>query len=111
MSDIKAEWTNKDNLSVETTACDYIKREDAIRKICKDGVRLERQGTLELTMVEAKQRAVDLLSDIPAADVVEVVRCKDCKYWTGVECNERDIDVVDDDEYCSYGKRKGQAHE
>ena len=24
---------------------------------------------------------VQVLKDIPAADVVEVVRCKDCKYW------------------------------
>ena len=24
---------------------------------------------------------VDTFSDIPAADVVEVVRCRDCKYW------------------------------
>ena len=39
---------------------------------------------------------------------VEVVRCKECKYWTGIECATRDIDVVDDDDYCSYGERKGQ---
>ena len=24
---------------------------------------------------------VDTFGDIPAADVVEVVRCRDCKYW------------------------------
>ena len=40
-------------------------------------------------------------------DFVQVVRCKDCKWWDGIECQTRDIDVVDDEEYCSYGERKG----
>lgn len=46
----------------------------------------------------------------PAADVVEVVRCKDCKYWRQV--NEERFACwllgfeMDYDEYCSYGKRK-----
>ena len=35
MSEIKAEWTNKDNLGTETTASDYIKREDAKKQMCE----------------------------------------------------------------------------
>lgn len=43
----------------------------------------------------------------PTVNAVEVVRCKDCKWWDGIECQTRDIDVVDVDDFCSYGERKG----
>lgn len=46
----------------------------------------------------------------PAADVVEVVRCKDCIYWQ----HEEDVDFVCNRhygyrtsmDYCSHGERK-----
>ena len=50
---------------------------------------------------------------IPAADVVEVVRCRDCKYWDGEirdgfyyfeHCSLINEDRISDD-YCSYGER------
>lgn len=46
---------------------------------------------------------------IPKVDVVEVVRCKDCKYNTGDhKCLYPDsiIKVPDDYDYCSYGQRR-----
>lgn len=53
--------------------------------------------------------------DNPAADVVEVVRCKDCKYKTVTsdgEYNPEDIvcgyfmsDGFRETDYCSYGER------
>jgi hypothetical protein len=58
---------------------------------------------------------------LPAADVAEVVRCKDCCYWnrkytTVGECEklaDRDQEGgsqfdcdMDNDDFCSYGKRK-----
>ena len=58
-----------------------------------------------------------VISDIrhePTADVVEVVRCKDCKFWqtdwkTSYDgyhyCSMVDI-VVDGDFYCKDGERK-----
>lgn len=51
----------------------------------------------------------DLLEDImgiPAADVVEVVRCKDCKWHDSVDGPMRQCDITDDDDFCSYGERK-----
>ena len=50
------------------------------------------------------------------ADVVEVVRCRDCKYWGGVTygyvCrNFSGIDAkscTEADDYCSYGERREQ---
>lgn len=45
----------------------------------------------------------------PAADVVPVVRCKDCKYNVGTKkCLNPDsfFAVPKDDDFCSYGERK-----
>ena len=55
---------------------------------------------------------VDTFADIPAADVVPVVRCKDCHLrgreecamFYRCECGEQDTWEMDDD-FCSYGER------
>ena len=61
-----------------------------------------------------------LINATESADVVEVVRCKDCKHHEellnnndeNVLCWVHDIDViVDGNGYCSYGERKDQEHE
>lgn len=59
------------------------------------------------------------LADIPTIDAVEVVRCKDCKYygWEQDPCHgrterfcksNRGLAHVTKDSFCSYGKRKEQ---
>lgn len=48
------------------------------------------------------------IGDIPYADVVEVVRCKDCKYAMTQDCP---MDEQYEDDYCSYGERKEQEYE
>lgn len=61
---------------------------------------------------------LDAIEYAPAVDVVEVVRCKDCKHYEihkpSVTLNcERDgrlIPMMPDD-FCSYGKRKEGAEE
>lgn len=53
------------------------------------------------------------IAQTPGEDVVEVVRCTDCKYWEHLE----DVDFVCklnygyrlSTDFCSYGKRKEQA--
>jgi hypothetical protein len=65
-----------------------------------------------------------LVAELPTADVVPVVRCKDCKYcrkpkgkeryayFEGVllcesyEMNDSDVCAVNPDDYCSYGERR-----
>ena len=50
-----------------------------------------------------------------SVDAVEVVRCKDCKYkydiklgmYTG--CNLLNVGRLNENDYCSYGKKKGGA--
>ncbi len=44
------------------------------------------------------------VKSIPAADVVEVVRCKDCKHWFQGDCCMLRLPLPDD--YCSYGEKK-----
>lgn len=62
---------------------------------------------------------IDILKATPTADVVEVVRCKDCKYFILDEgdglgyctCQKIPMNFVGElypteDFYCSYGERK-----
>ncbi len=44
------------------------------------------------------------LASQPTADVVEVVRCKDCKYWNNGDCYR--IELTRPTDFCSYGERK-----
>lgn len=48
----------------------------------------------------------------PAADVVEVVRCRDCVHYQKGVCNHFGYYTyapdVDEDDFCSYGERKEQ---
>lgn len=61
------------------------------------------------------RNAVERIVDIPTADAVEVVRCKDCRYWQDnnggyphEECRWGHNETPDADDYCSYGERKEQ---
>ena len=52
-------------------------------------------------------KAICVLHDLPAADVVPVVRCKDCKH----RYSDSWCEYVDDDDnfYCARGERKEGA--
>lgn len=79
---------------------DYIKREDA------------RQAIISLhggCITDAVKDFIDYtLLSVPTADVVEVVRCKECIYndrgWCGAQ--ESGTRYIEDDDYCSFGERK-----
>ena len=72
-------------------------------------------GTYERNI---RREAIDIIVDLciksaPTADVVEVVRCKDCKYWQDnndgyphQECRWGNYETPDPDDYCSYGELK-----
>ena len=58
---------------------------------------------------------VDTFSDIPAADVVEVVRCRDCEHSYRIDGAKEEYDCAKisafakfflGDHFCSYGERK-----
>ena len=52
----------------------------------------------------------DLVNDAPTIDAVEVVRCKDCKYWRNDHtCHEHSlVSPMGANEFCSRGER-GEA--
>mgnify|MGYP004464110179 CR=1 FL=1 len=58
---------------------------------------------------------IDTFSDIPAADVVEVVRCRDCKHSYRIDGAKEEYDCAKisafakffpGDHFCGYGERK-----
>lgn len=91
---------------------DYIRREDALFALRK----AERGGSM--TALTRLERAYAEIREMPAADVAEVVRCKDCEYvrptinvhtgeQAGIWCDLHDIINVSPDDYCSRGEKKG----
>lgn len=63
---------------------------------------------------KTRQDIQDFLDDIPTADVVPVIRCKDCKYAyinsfsaaSGVALCSLNAKVKQQGDFCSDGKRK-----
>ena len=87
---------------------DYIKREDALDIVADNNV------TGEITL-NRYDKIIDGIYDIPSADVVPVVRCKDCKCWLEIEngtgtCKRLDNVLfwfgTDATDFCSFGERK-----
>ena len=89
------------------TMAEYIEREALLREI-------ERREAL---MVGDKLVSVDAMKSFiknrPAADVVEVVRCKDCKNLVNTTinancfliCDISDMEIAPED-FCSHGERR-----
>lgn len=82
---------------------DYIKRENAIREIKEWAVNLHNPTNVVL------DDAICVLQDMLPADVIEVVRCKDCMYMHAnknnrqLTCNRRMLGAVRPNDYCSLG--------
>lgn len=74
---------------------------------------------IEYGATDLKNAFDDALQDAPTVDAVEVVRCKDCRYWeeeTGVceklsdfDCSVLDLDVFNYDDFCSLGERRSDG--
>ena len=94
---------NEKGEKVLTMSKEYIERQRAIVDAC---------NSLELYPSEYATLE-DALNRIPAADVVEVVRCEncirrgteDCAMYYGCECGEQHTWETDND-FCSWGERK-----
>ena len=80
---------------------------------------IKKQDVIDLIMsqpVDAHYPSwyADLVDKISVADVVPVVRCKDCKYAyinsfsaaSGVALCSSSAKVMQQDNFCSYGERK-----
>ena len=80
---------------------DYIRREDALFALRK----AERGGSM--TALTRLERAYAEIREMPAADVAEVVRCKNCIYRIEGRCFSRtsflNSPAVEPDNFCSWG--------
>ena len=87
---------------------EYIERECALQVIEKH---MTDTAAKAKTMVKdvylmAKDHAKEYLSIIPAADVVEVVRCKNCTEYNEAEGECSHWYGFRENDFCSYGERK-----
>lgn len=92
---------------------EYIERE-AYSKALKDLISdSDGRTNYEKGYIQGLATANGILLDeqqTPTADVVEVVRCKDCKHLMFSdmygECLQAHMGIVRPDDFCSYGERK-----
>lgn len=102
---------------------EYISREAAIAYIREQSEEcqkaFEELGGENGIYADAYNDLAEDFYSIPAADVAEVVRSKDCDAWkrnVGIadspngHCFEHDIDTNGQD-FCSYGEKKGETPE
>ena len=74
------------------------------------------QGIAHPNAYHLTNYATLILREAPIVDAVEVVRCKDCKYWQDnndgyphEECRWGHGETPDANDFCSYGERKEGA--
>lgn len=90
---------------------DYIEREAAL-DICQKEYE-DRLGMADYCGDTVAYNIAGAIKKIPAADVVEAVRCKDCQFWQDnngghphPECRWGKDETPDADDYCSFGERR-----
>ena len=86
---------------------------DAIFKEISRRANLASFGETTIPYLDWKE-VLCIIDDAPAADVVEVVRCKDCKYAKPMSfkgyfmCKRHHKYCRKADDFCSYGERREQ---
>ena len=93
-------------------AKEYIEREAAKRELLSWAVCMNHPEYL------MRDDALHVIDSIPAADAVEVVRCRECKHRGTDDCilhikgepADEELLLKLDNDFCSYGERKGGAN-
>ena len=91
---------------------EYIDKEKLLQKLSRMIDYCENDN--KVTGLTSLFQVVAAIMDCPNADVVEVVRCKDCKFRGTDNCSNSYyseyegayVDPMDDDNFCSYGERR-----
>ena len=76
---------------------------------------IEREAAQSAVWEEDNQTDMILaISSLPAADVAPVIRCEECRYYQNAKINKKGFLIcpasgmeITEDDYCSYGERKG----
>ena len=92
----------------------YIELEALLSDISESVLFTVRGGVKTPTAeMRGANKVIDRIKSAPAADVVDVVRCKDCKYWVeekdfGMFCSHWGSTLAESqaDDFCSYGEAK-----
>ena len=88
---------------------DYIKREDAMAEFVTN-------GSVTVYGIDTCKAIISRLQLVPSADVVEVVRCKDCEHGQSYNmfgsryCLKHNDVAVRDNDFCSQGERVNHEH-
>lgn len=93
---------------------EYIERPALVGKLTSSKVQ---HAMREMDGSQAYSFFLTLVNKEPAADVVEVVQCKDCKYIrpevdahtheaVGCWCSLLCLGSIEDEHFCSYGERR-----
>ena len=97
---------------------EYIEREKVIQTLKDNTTEMESDIYYGSNIGIPEDEIEDIVNEITAADVIEVVRCKDCKYFSSFEYSEQQglcinhsglngIDAcVSEDDFCSYGETR-----
>lgn len=96
---------------------EYISREAALEAIKKHKEEMAKTGGVSNTGKAfyslGQNHAIDVLRIVPTADVVPVVRCKDCRYYNDGWCynpntydDEKTRGNTTPDWYCADGERR-----
>lgn len=88
------------------TTAEYIKRDDVI-----SGIKKHEESLYTYAELSVLDKIEDMVANIPTADVVEVVRCSECKYSLPIQseifvCCKRTWRNIEDDNYCAKGERR-----
>lgn len=91
---------------------EYINKKELIDFIKDTRQRLSHDSKDFFTRDNMLLNFEQIASQMPTADVVEVVRCKDCGHWHGIGfaenagwCEKKECGTLYND-FCSYGERK-----
>ncbi len=96
----------------------YIDADNLIKSVTDKTLIFEENTPIEEALAEQMAVVLEEIDNAPTDDVVEVVRCKDCKYLYCFSAIDRrfycrhyphgleGINIVEDNPYCSYGERR-----
>lgn len=85
---------------------EYIRKQDVVDEINTNADDLEQNGSIPYAQ-GARAMAI-VVEQMSPADVVPVVRCRDCKHWKSYwgRCYKHDEYGMASDDFCSYGEKR-----
>lgn len=97
---------------IDADKVEYITKEQAKELVVSALLEAKRAGHIGVVGMIFEE-----LESIPSADVVPVIRCKDCKYAYFIsrnlmyECGRLEDRLMFSDDFCSCGERRGELEE